>query len=64
MHQWWNRYTRWSKKPAPIMGLRVRISPNAPTLMMESVDIPDSESGALKHVGSSPTQGTKINNMH
>ena len=29
MHQWWNWYTRWSKKPMP-KGLRVRVSLDAP----------------------------------
>ena len=29
MRQWWNWYTRWSKKPMP-KGLRVRVSSDAP----------------------------------
>ena len=55
MRQWWNWYTRWSKKPMP-KGLRVRVSSNAPIIRIIKFNLGVAQSGQRTWPGTKRSQ--------
>ncbi len=62
MRQWWNWYTRWSKKPMP-KGLRVQVSPDAPRILWFNLGVMSAWLDGLpwkqEDGGSNPSPQTK-----